>query len=278
MKHLRQYIRQILIESIPVDVEVGDIILTGKFKNKRTIVKSIGTDEYGHPTINGKTILKFKIEKQLPKKKWSAKSREELNETIITEAAKTPADLGDMTVGIEFKPGDWISVSLWKIDEAGFKARAGEVQAAPGDGSGPCSGAYEVLWANAEGAWGFGPMLYDIAMELAGDEGLICDRSSVSEDAASVWEFYLNNRPDVIAKQLDDERVPFLQDPGENDPSDDCDQRIFRRKERYKNHHNASDPGFKDAFLDHWSTKAYVKTSGTPILDELKAAGKVTRK
>lgn len=78
MKHLRQYIREILLESIPVDVKVGDVILTGKFKNKRTIVKSIGKDKYGHPTINGKTILKFKIEKQLPVKKRSAKTRQNL--------------------------------------------------------------------------------------------------------------------------------------------------------------------------------------------------------
>jgi hypothetical protein len=78
MKHLRQYIRNLILESIPVNVKVGDIILTGKFKNKRTIVKSIGKDEYGHPTINGKTILKFKIEKQLPIKKRSAMTRQEL--------------------------------------------------------------------------------------------------------------------------------------------------------------------------------------------------------
>ena len=77
MKQLREYIRLILKESIPLDIEVGDVILTGKFKNKRTIVKSIGKDEYGHPTINGKSILKFKIEKQLPKNKQSAKTREE---------------------------------------------------------------------------------------------------------------------------------------------------------------------------------------------------------
>jgi hypothetical protein len=115
-------------------------------------------------------------------------------------------------------------------------------------------------------------------MELAGDEGLMCDRRSVSEEAVRVWEFYLNSRPDVVAKQLDDDRSPFLQDPEENDPSDDCNQHTFRRKTKYHNHHNASDPEFKDTFLDHWSTKAYVKTNGTPILDELEAAGKVTRK
>ena len=34
MKHLRQYIRQILIEDLDLDIDPGDIILTGKFKNK----------------------------------------------------------------------------------------------------------------------------------------------------------------------------------------------------------------------------------------------------
>ena len=77
MKNLRKYIRILLSEKISLDVKEGDIILTGRFKNKRTVVKSIGQDEYGHPTINGKSILKFKIEKQLPKKKQSAKTREE---------------------------------------------------------------------------------------------------------------------------------------------------------------------------------------------------------
>ena len=82
MKQLRQRIRQILLESIPIDVKVGDVILTGRFKNKRTVVKKIGKDKYGHPTINGKSILKFKIEKQLPLKKKSAKTRQELKEDL----------------------------------------------------------------------------------------------------------------------------------------------------------------------------------------------------
>tara|TARA_Y100000389_G_C17271472_1_gene418202 strand:- start:399 stop:617 length:219 start_codon:yes stop_codon:yes gene_type:complete len=63
-------------ESLTLDIDVGDVVLTGKFKNKRTIVKEIGKDEYGHPTINGKSILKFKIEKLLPKDKQSKKTQE----------------------------------------------------------------------------------------------------------------------------------------------------------------------------------------------------------
>ena len=73
-------LRKILHEAIQLDVEKGDVILTGRFKNKRRIVKTIGTDRFGQPTINGKSILKFKIEKHMPKNKMSAKTREEMNE------------------------------------------------------------------------------------------------------------------------------------------------------------------------------------------------------
>tara|TARA_X000000950_G_scaffold288004_1_gene402767 strand:+ start:617 stop:1192 length:576 start_codon:yes stop_codon:yes gene_type:complete len=73
-------LKRILHEAIKLDVEKGDVILTGRFKNKRKIVKTIGTDRFGQPTINGKSILKFKIEKHMPKNKMSAKTREEMNE------------------------------------------------------------------------------------------------------------------------------------------------------------------------------------------------------
>jgi len=54
---------------VTIDLQVGDMILTGKFKNKRDIVKSIGVDGLGQPTVNGKPMLKFRIEKSMPKKK-----------------------------------------------------------------------------------------------------------------------------------------------------------------------------------------------------------------
>ena len=51
-------------EEIKLDVEIGDTILMGKFKNKKTVVKTIGKDEHGMPTINGKKVATFRI---LPK-------------------------------------------------------------------------------------------------------------------------------------------------------------------------------------------------------------------
>ena len=64
-----------LIEEIKLDIEVGDEIRTGKFRNKKVIVKKIGTDEHGSPTVNGKSILAIRIPKIDPTKK-----KEELEE------------------------------------------------------------------------------------------------------------------------------------------------------------------------------------------------------
>jgi len=80
--------------TITLDIKVGDIVLGGKFKNKRTVVKTIGTDDLGQPTINGKPLLKFRIEKHLPKEKQSKKTREMVKLTksqlkeIIREAVR----------------------------------------------------------------------------------------------------------------------------------------------------------------------------------------------
>ena len=50
-------------ESIKIPVKVGDTILTGRFKNKKVKVKSIGTDDHGMPTINGKKVTTFRTTK-----------------------------------------------------------------------------------------------------------------------------------------------------------------------------------------------------------------------
>lgn len=55
---------------INIDINKGDYILVGRFKNKRIEVKEFGVDEHGLPTINGRGILKIRIEKLMkPKNK-----------------------------------------------------------------------------------------------------------------------------------------------------------------------------------------------------------------
>jgi hypothetical protein len=77
---------------------------------------------------------------------------------------------------------------------------------------------------------GWGPLLYDLAMEIATAEGggLMSDRNEVSSDAKAVWNAYNTSRPDVTSDPLDidastadyegvEQRTP-------DDDRDDCDQ------------------------------------------------------
>ena len=50
-----------LTEMIKLDIKVGDTIMGGKFKNKKIIVKTIGKNDKGDITINGKPLLRFRI-------------------------------------------------------------------------------------------------------------------------------------------------------------------------------------------------------------------------
>jgi hypothetical protein len=70
-------------EKIVVPVEVGDTIYMGRFKNKKTIIKEIGEDETGMPTINKKKVVTFRTTP--PKKnpnfkgynRWKKKKKED---------------------------------------------------------------------------------------------------------------------------------------------------------------------------------------------------------
>lgn len=59
--------------------------------------------------------------------------------------------------------------------------------------------------AGSEATKGWGPLLYDVAIEHASTvaSGLISDRNEVSSEAEAVWTYYLKNRSDVEVTQLD---------------------------------------------------------------------------
>jgi len=52
------------VEDINVDVDKGDTVLMGKFKNKKVVVKDFGKDDHGMPTINGKVATTFRMDKK----------------------------------------------------------------------------------------------------------------------------------------------------------------------------------------------------------------------
>ncbi len=79
--------QQIMKEAIKLDVSVGDTILTGRFKNKKVKVKSIGKDEHGMPTINGKKIATFRTMKNVDENKDEIKTLQDFL-TKYTKSAK----------------------------------------------------------------------------------------------------------------------------------------------------------------------------------------------
>jgi len=59
--------------AITIDVKKGDTILVGKFKNKKMVIKDIGemvikdigVDKHGMPTVNGRKAVTFRIHKKV---------------------------------------------------------------------------------------------------------------------------------------------------------------------------------------------------------------------
>lgn len=180
----------------------------------------------------------------------------QLIKEVMTEAAKGPADLPDgVYVSVEKHPSEK-SYSIRYVNEEGKS---------PGKSHGlkgtivieepqlvdeyPCNGAFMIGWSAASS--GFGPLLYDVAMEVATmfGGGLVSDRTIVSTDAQAVWSYYLNRRTgrisgDVDATQLDNEDDSF-----NNGTDDDCVQNIAR----------ATITGDYDDFTDSPLSKVYKK-------------------
>ena len=126
-------------------------------------------------------------------------------------------------------------------------------------GGGACLGGWIVVGSMA--TTGFGPLLYELAIEWASQNGagLTPDRTSVSTYAGRVWAKYMT-RSDIEKKQLDAikaDEVPRLTRP----VADDCSQRKSI-----------------DAAGENWMNSPFSKMyskSNTEVLDALRAAGRI---
>ena len=148
---------------------------------------------------------------------------------LLTEAAKKPRDLpAGVQIVIKSHGPKGAKIYYAEEDEEHIVATQdgpwGEmfiVDVADRNDTGPCGAAWKISSVNAGHGWG--PMLYDVAMEYATirGEGLIADRDSVSPAARNVWDYYMNKRPDVTAHQLDD-----LKDTLTPEWEDNCQQHV----------------------------------------------------
>tara|TARA_A100001388_G_scaffold274042_1_gene256983 strand:- start:241 stop:843 length:603 start_codon:yes stop_codon:yes gene_type:complete len=124
---------------------------------------------------------------------------------------------------------------------------------------GRCGRAGSVV-QSANARTGLGPLAYDVAIEATEGLGLISDRTTVSPAARAVWDYYLNNRPDVEAVQLDD---PFNSLTPEDE--DNCDQEVAGGGHSFY----GGDKDFGSDWVKSPLSKLY-KKSGTPVMDELR--------
>ena len=138
---------------------------------------------------------------------------------LLTEAAKGPADLPEGVFVEIIEKGDhavfrYAHKQPWSDIPFASESPRGKVSIMTPDH--PCGGAWEVALADAQSGWG--PMLYDVAMEWATQNGggLVSDRSSVSPAAREVWNYYLSNRGDVQSVQLDDLRNTITPEEEDN--------------------------------------------------------------
>ena len=54
-------------EDVTIDLDIGDTVKMGKFKNKKVVVKKIEWNEKGDMLINGKMATKWRMHKKAPK-------------------------------------------------------------------------------------------------------------------------------------------------------------------------------------------------------------------
>ena len=189
---------------------------------------------------------------------------------LLLEAAKGPQDLPEgIFVEIEPRP-DW-GVQVAYVNKLGNvlnqTSRVNGVVMAEEITEdyvslGPCAGAWMI--GSSQAAPGWGPMLYDVAMEYATMKGggLIADRGVVSSDARKVWNYYMSNRGDVTGIQMDDRKNTLTPEIEE----DNCDQRVAKKGTDWK---TKSDTGWTKSPL----SKRWTKPPTT--IEALRAAGKL---
>jgi len=190
---------------------------------------------------------------------------------FLNEGMKRPADLPD-GLKVIIRPDDEF-VRFEIVDEKTGKTPTkdamlkkfgrmyGHVTIAPySDSRGnKCFDAWEVRKSDVRE--GFGPMLYDLAMEWATKNGggLISDRHGVSDEAVSVWIRYKNARDDVEKVQLDD-----LENTLTPEDEDNCAQLSSQDVARNRG----------GEWYDQPTAQLYKKTN-SEMYDELRHAGKL---
>ena len=197
---------------------------------------------------------------------------------LLSEAAAGVEDVEASDVYVVIEGSD--DIDIFYADENGEERAMGSnppygsiTMMKPDDGTGPCDDAYVIVFTEASRGWG--PMLYDIAIEVATMRGggLTPDRGTVSPEAMRVWRYYEANRSDVASHQLDatDKDVKFgkIQKLTPEITTDDCSQRSAMKDAKQQT-------GDKQNWQDSPLSRRYTKSPST--VQSLRFAGRLIEK
>jgi hypothetical protein len=171
-----------------------------------------------------------------------------LEEAQLDEAMKTAADLPEDVVVVVLKEPDGSGFQVYYAhrDKPNVRLKAGDLDRMEAGldifgtlhiGRGrnePYEGVYIITSAKAKD--GFGPLLYDVALEVAGEDGLKPDVESVSDDANAVWKYYDSQREDVRAAMLvedpDEYSLVMPYDRAENPEANQHLAKVYFKKDK----------------------------------------------
>lgn len=195
---------------------------------------------------------------------------EQFVKQVLTEGARGPEELealeGFIVVQVdEDLPGRILIFYSYDDEDPQSKAPRGQLQMVKVEDhssyarGGPAAGAYMVELTGTDSGWG--PLLYDVAMEVATalGSGLTSDRGTVSQFAKKVWDFYQSYRTKEVGgsltySQLDDTRNSLT-------PS---------------NEDNATQTASQKWSGEKWPESSLSKvyySQGTPVINALKSLG-----
>lgn len=171
-----------------------------------------------------------------------------MGESIIDEAMKTAADLPEDVVVVVLKEPDGSGFKIYyaERDKPNVSLKAGDLDRMEAGidifgalhiGRGrnePYEDVYIVTSSKAKD--GFGPLLYDVALEMAGKSGLKPDVLDVSDDASAVWKHYDDQREDVdsqmLVRSVDDFNKVMPDDRAEDPGTNEHLAQVYFKKNR----------------------------------------------
>jgi hypothetical protein len=194
-------LKECINEEIKLNVSVGDQILMGKFKNKKVVVKSIGKDEWGMPTINGKKAVTFRIPKKEELKEAASNAgfsgADEPDTSFVADGQ--PRILNTAKPENWYKQGGYTQLDTPKADAMRGKGKSKDTET-------QFRKAYYKLKNVTQSTLNPADDPHSV------EDWQVTDRSKPLEKPKRFWELPKNQKPQIISKEDINEIMNEMED------------------------------------------------------------------